>query len=116
MRSIHRLVATLAAAMVLAATAPVVAEEPSRLVVTAQELIDRDHRLTVTAGTEILWQDPHFGRVWFPRATDAPRVERAEVGFRAVFAKPGTFHGRFTIVGGHRSDDVYPMIVTVTER
>jgi hypothetical protein len=84
--------------------------------VTVQQLINGDHRLTVTAGTEVLWRDPHFERVWFPPGAAAPRVERAEIGFRAVFAKPGTYRGRFTIVGGHRSDDVYPMIVTVTER
>ena len=100
MRSGHRSVTLLALVMVLTAVAPGVSEERPRLVITAQELIQRDHRLTVAAGTEILWQDPHFGRVWFPAATDAPRVDRAEVGFRAVFLKPGTFRGRFTIVGG----------------
>jgi hypothetical protein len=88
----------------------------SRLTVTVQELIQRDHRLTVTAGTEVFWSDPHFERVWFPSGDPAPRVERTGQGFRAVFPTPGTYRGAFTIVGGHRSSDVYPLIVTVTER
>jgi hypothetical protein len=87
-----------------------------RLNVTVQELIQSNHRLTITAGTEVLWSDPHFGRVWFPAGSENPRVERTEQGFRAVFPKPGTYRGVFTIVGGHRSDDVYSMVVTVTER
>ena len=95
---------------------PFIAHGQARVAVTVQELIQRDHRLTVTAGTEVLWSDPHFERVWVPPGADVPRVERAAVGFRAVFAAPGTYRGRFTIVGGHRSDDVYPLIVTVTER
>jgi hypothetical protein len=87
----------------------------SRLTVTVQELIERDHRLTVTAGTEVFLSDPHFERVWFPSGDLAPRVERTGQGFRALLSKPGTYRGAFTIVGGHRSDDVYPLIVTVTE-
>lgn len=87
-----------------------------RVAVTVQELIQRDHRLTVTAGTEVIWNDPHFERVWFPSGGTAPRVERAAQGFRAIFSNPGTYRGAFTIVGGHRSTDVYPLIVTVTER
>jgi hypothetical protein len=109
----------LAAVIGLALVAPgqaLVAHAQPSVAVTVQEVIKGDHRLTVTAGTEVLWRDPHFERVWFPQGAGAPRVERAEIGFRAVFAKPGTYRGRFTIVGGHRSDDVYPMIVTVTER
>ena len=84
--------------------------------VTVQELFQRDHEITVPAGTEVRWRDPHFERVWFPTGTGAPRVEKAEVGFRALFTAPGTFHGRFTVVGGHRSNDVYPLVVTVTAR
>jgi hypothetical protein len=45
-----------------------------------------------------------------------PAVERTAQGFRAVFSKPGTYRGAFTIAAGHRSNDVYPLIVTVTER
>jgi len=95
---------------------PLVARAQSRVVVTVQELIQRDHRLEVPAGTEVVWGDPHFERVWFPSRSGAPIVERTEKGFRAVFSKPGIYRGAFTIVGGHRSDDVYPLIVTVTER
>lgn len=87
-----------------------------RLTVTVQELIQRDHRLTVTAGTEVLWSDPHFERVWFPSGSATPHVARTGQGFRAVFSMPGTYRGAFTIVGGYRSNDVYPLIVTVTER
>lgn len=109
-------VTTVGVLILLAAIASAAAQGEPRLVVTAQELIQRDHRLAVTVGTEILWRDTHFERVWFPPAANAPKVERADIGFRAVFMKPGTYRGRFTVVGGHRSDDVYPMIVTVTGR
>jgi hypothetical protein len=87
----------------------------ARVTVTVQELIQRDHRLTVPAGAEVVWSDPHFERVWFPSGGLAPRVERTEQGFRAVFSRPGVYRGAFTIVGGHRSNDVYPLVVTVTE-
>ena len=98
-----------------AVPAPQDADRPRRNV-TVQELIQSNHRLTVTAGTEVIWSDPHFGRVWFPSGGENPRIERTEQGFRAVFPKPGTYRGVFTIVAGHRSDDVYSMVVTVTER
>jgi hypothetical protein len=116
------LVAVVATASTTAAQGPRQATPPaetdgrSRLTVTVQELIQRDPRLTVTAGTEVFWSDPHFERVWFPTGGSAPHVERTEQGFRAVFPTPGTYRGAFTIVGGHRSNDVYPLIVTVTER
>lgn len=98
-----------------AAAEPLATDRPRRNV-TVQELIQSNHRLTIAAGTEVVWSDPHFGRVWFPAGSENPRVERTEQGFRAVFAKPGTYRGVFTIVAGHRSDDVYSMVVTVTER
>ena len=98
-----------------AVPAPQAADWPRRNV-TVQELIQSNHRLTITAGTEVVWSDAHFGRVWFPAGGENPRVERTAQGFRALFPKPGTYRGVFTIVGGHRSDDVYSMIVTVTER
>jgi hypothetical protein len=88
----------------------------SRLVVTVQELIDRDHRLAVAVGTEVSWSDPHFLRVWFPTGEATPRVERTPEGFRTVFTRPGTYRSAFTIAGGRRSNDVYPLVVTVTER
>ena len=110
----HELLAIVTALVVL--WAPLAAQSQMPTVVTVQELIRRDHRLNVTAGTEVFFSDPHFERVWFPRAIDAPRVERVDGGFRALFSKAGTYRGRFTIVGGHRSNDVYPMIVIVTDQ
>jgi hypothetical protein len=89
---------------------------PFRVTVTVQELIDSGHRLDVRTGTEVLWADTHFDRVWFAPNVDAPHVERNGLGYRTVFAKSGTYRGAFTIVGGHRSDDVYPLIVVVTDR
>lgn len=88
----------------------------SRVTVTAQQLIDSGHRLEVPAGTEVVWADAHFDRIWFPPNVGAPRVERSGLGYRAVFTTPGTYRGAFTIAGGIRSDDVYPLIVIVTER
>ena len=85
------------------------------IVVTAQELIQNDHRVEVKAGTEVVWGDAHFERVWFPAGGDTPKVTRFDGGLRARFDKPGTYRGRFTIVGGHRSNDVYPLVITVTE-
>jgi hypothetical protein len=111
------------------ATAPIAAEQPSpteptsrtgktvpRVLVTAQQLIDRGHRLEVAAGTEVVWADGHFDRVWFPPNTGAPRVERTALGYRAVFTKSGTYRGAFTLAGSIRSDDVYPLVVTVMDR
>ena len=106
----------LALTILLTVLAPTVAGGQSRVVVTVQELIQRAHRMEVAAGTEVVWEDPHFDRVWFPPRSDAPVVERTEQGFRALFSKRGTYRGAFTIVGGHGSTDVYPLIVTVEER
>ncbi|HEY7518511.1 MAG TPA: hypothetical protein VIE36_09490 [Methylomirabilota bacterium] len=89
---------------------------PSRVTVTVQQLIDSGHRLELPAGSEVLWADAHFDRVWFPSSVNAPHVERTGLGYRAVFTTPGTYRGAFTIVGGHRSDDVYPLVVVVTDR
>jgi hypothetical protein len=72
----------------------------SRRVVTMRELFDLNHRLTVEAGTEVVWADPHFERVWFPSNT-GPAVKRTTDGFATVFATPGTYRGRFTVVAGH---------------
>jgi hypothetical protein len=90
-------------------------DQSPRVTVTVQQLIDRDHRLEILAGTEVICADPHFERVWFPTSAGAPKIERTGPGFRAIFAKSGTYRGAFTIAGGHRSNDVYPLIVTVTE-
>lgn len=115
MRSSTRtVVIALASLAVAVVVSHAVAQQP--VVVTVQELIQHDHRIEVRAGTEVVWGDPHFDRVWLAPRAGAPFVERTAQGFRAVFSKPGTYRGAFTIVGGHRSDDIYPLIVTVTEQ
>ncbi|SRR6266496_5345359 len=93
------------------------AEAQERVTVTVQWLFDQKHRLEVTAGTEVVWGDPHFDRVWFPAGADTPKVERLSGGFRAMFAKPGTYRGAFTVTGGgHATSDVYGMVVVVKPR
>ena len=91
----------------------VVAAAQPRVQVSVNELKQIDRRLEVQAGTEVLWADPHFERVWFPPRPDVPKVERTKDGFRAVFDKPGVYHGLYTVIGGHTSGDVYRMTVTV---
>jgi hypothetical protein len=85
-----------------------------RVVVSVSDLARNDRRLEISAGTEVVWSDPHFERVWFAPGT-AVQVERTKEGFRAVFDKPGVYRGLYTIVGGHTSGDVYRMTVTVTK-
>jgi hypothetical protein len=63
----------------------------------------RDHRLTVTARL-------------VPAGRSCPARRAYQARIRALFSTPGMYRGAFTIVGGHRSNDVYPLIVTVTER
>jgi len=92
------------------------AEAQERVLVTVRQLFDQAHRLEVTAGTEIVWADPHFERVWFPTGAENPTVKRVAGEFRATFAKAGTYRGAFTVVGGHRTNDVYNMIVVVKPR
>jgi hypothetical protein len=84
-----------------------------RVTVTAKELIQRNHVLEVAVGTEVVWADPHFERVWFPSSSGSPRVERTPGGFRAVFERTGEYRGAFTLVSAHRGGDVYPMRVVV---
>jgi hypothetical protein len=81
-----------------------------------RQLFDLAHRIEVSAGGEVVWADPHFDRVWFPAGAENPKVERVPGGFRAVFAKAGTYHGSFTVAGGHGMDDVYNMTVVVKPR
>ncbi len=57
------------------------AEGQERVTVTVQQLFDQKHRLEVTAGSEVVWGDPHFDRVWFPTGADSPKVERLSGGF-----------------------------------
>jgi hypothetical protein len=87
-----------------------------RATVTVRQLFDLAHRIEVSAGGEVVWADPHFDRVWFPAGAENPKVERVPGGFRAVFAKPGTYRGSFTVTGGHGTDDVYNMTVVVKPR
>ena len=82
---------------------------------TVQEFFKSNHQAVVTAGTEVVWADPHFDRVWFPAGSGAPRVERGPDGLHAVFAKPGVYRGAFTVVAGHGTNDVYEMTITVKE-
>ena len=89
------------------------AEAQRRVTVTANELIQRNHVLEVSVGTEVVWADPHFDRVWFPSSSGNPRVERTPGGFRAVFERVGEYRGTFTLVSAHRGADVYPMRVLV---
>src|SRR5262245_65324977 len=41
-------------------------EAQERVNVTVQQLVEQKHRLEVKAGSEIVWNDPHFDNVWFP--------------------------------------------------
>jgi hypothetical protein len=91
------------------------AAEP-RLFVTAKDLIASNHRIEVAAGTEIVWNDPHVDRVWFPPDSGI-RVQRTGPGLSAVFPRPGRYEGRLTMVGtlGTGASDVMPLVVIVKE-
>jgi hypothetical protein len=93
-----------------------VAEAQDRVLVTVSQLFDQRHRLEVPVGTEVVWADPHFERVWFPTGAENPTVKRVAGEYRATFAKAGTYRGAFTVVGGHRTNDVYNLIVVVKPR
>jgi hypothetical protein len=71
-----------------------------------QQLFRSNHQIEVAAGTEVIWADPHFDRVWFPAGSGAPRVDRGPEGFHAVFTSPGSYRGTFTVVAGHGTNDV----------
>lgn len=106
-------------ALIFALLTPVVgevAEAQDQQLVTVRQLFDQGHRLEVPAGTEVVWADPHFERVWLPATPENPTVKRVDGEFRATFAKPGTYRGAFTVVGGHRTNDVYNMIIVVKPR
>jgi hypothetical protein len=92
------------------------AEAQGQVLVTVRQLFDQRHRLEVPAGPEVVWADPHFERVWFPTGAENPTVKHVAGEFRATFAKAGTYRGAFTVVGGHRTNDVYSMIVVVKPR
>jgi hypothetical protein len=80
---------------------PPVARGQSRVVVTLLDLIQGDHAIEIVTGTEVVWADRDFVRVWFSPGAGAPPVERTEGGLRAVFDKPGTYPGLFMIAGWH---------------
>ena len=82
---------------------------------TVPELFKSNHQIEVVVGTEVIWADPHFDRVWFPAGTGAPRVDRGPGGLHAVFTQPGSYRGSFTVVAGHGTADVYQLTVTVRE-
>lgn len=88
-------------------------EAQERVTVTVQQLLNQAHRIEVSEGAEVLWADPHFDRVWFPAGAESPKVERVPGGFRAVFTRAGTYRGAFTVTAGHRTQDVYNLIVVV---
>ena len=87
----------------------VLAQQPR--VVTVQELFASNHRLEVDAGTEVIWADPHFERVWFPRG--GPNVSPTKAGLATRFDTPGTYQGVFTLSGGHSAGDMYSMTIVV---
>jgi hypothetical protein len=80
-----------------------------------QQLFRSNHQIEVGAGTEVVWADPHFDRVWFPAGSGAPRVDRGPEGFHAIFSQSGSYRGSFTVVAGHGTFDVYELTVTVRE-
>jgi hypothetical protein len=82
-----------------------------RVVVTVADLVRRD-RLEIVPGTEAVWADQHFERVWFPPSSQAPRIERIQGGFRALFERPGTYCGLFTLAGW-REGELYRMTIIV---
>ena len=101
-------------AVVLAVWAPS-AEAQALVKVTVQDLFKSNHQIVVSPGTEVVWADPHFERVWFPSGSGAPRLRRDPDGYRATFTAPGTYRGTFSVVMGHGSNDIYQMTVTVRE-
>jgi hypothetical protein len=83
-------------------------------VVTVKELFASNHRLEVEVGTIVVWADPHFGRVWFPRG--GPDVKPTDAGPATRFDTRGTYRGTFTLTAGHGVGDVYSVTVVVKER
>ena len=81
--------------------------------ITVPELFKSNHQIEVVVGTEVIWADPHFERVWFPAGSSAPGVYRGPEGLHAAFPRPGTYRGSFTVVAGHGTSDVYQLTVTV---
>ena len=87
MRSSNRPVVIALASLVMAvAVSGAVAQQP--VVVSVQELIQRDHRIDVPAGTEVVWGHPHFERVWLAPRAGALAVERTAQGFPPCSRSP----------------------------
>lgn len=90
------------------------AAELERVTVTVRALFEQRHRIELTAGGEVVWDDPHFERIWFPAGRETPKVDRLPAGgFRATFPRPGIYKGAVTVTGGHGTNDVYEMTVIV---
>ena len=91
-------------------------ESEAKMFVTAKDLIASGHRIHVTTGTEVVWNDPHIDRVWFP-PNSGIRVQRTGAGLSAAFPRPGRYEGRLTMVGttGGGGSDVMPLTVIVTD-
>ncbi len=104
----------LAAALSLAGGVPGISAQ-TLVKVTVQDLFNSNHQIVVGPGTEVVWADPHFERVWFPAGSSIPQLRRGPDGYHAVFTTPGRYRGNFTVVMGHGSNDIYPMTVTVRE-
>ena len=102
----------LVALVMLLPTLTTVALAQQRRTVTVKELFALKHQLEIDVGTEVVWADPHFDRVWFPRGA-GPSLRRTDDGLAAVFDKPGKYQGAFTVVGGHGTADVYSMTILV---
>ena len=81
--------------------------------ITVQELFTLNHRLEVDAGTVVVWNDPHFDRIWFP--SGGPGVTRTPEGPTTLFDVPGEYRGRFTVAGGAHGTpgEVFPVTVVV---
>lgn len=91
-------------------------EPIATVTVTVKDLIASGHRMEVDPGTRVVWDDPHFERVWFPAGSGAPALERRAGVFQARFDRAGTYRGAFTLVGSHGTRDVQSMTVVVRER
>jgi hypothetical protein len=74
-------------------------------------LFASNHAPEVDVGTEVVWGDPHFERVWFPRG--GPSVKPTDAGLATRFNTPGTYRGTFAVSGGHSTRDVYSLTVIV---
>ena len=102
--------AVIAISVLFAALGSVVLAQQQR-VVTVKELFATNHQLEVEAGTEVVWADPHFERVWFPRG--GPSVKPTDAGLVTRLDTPGRYQGAFTVIGGHSARDVYSMTIVV---